>query len=219
MHLSVHLGSDSFDVGEPADAAEAARLLLRTAAQLRERAAELRGYQYPTFCVAVWKTSGWGRSEGDQCGALVTHDFPNIIDLPLCEHHLRRVNRSIQTLVAEERQRRASESFNQRLAEAAERKSRSVVYFVERDGFIKIGITTQLQKRLKALSRGGQMPDGMTVGPVKLLATMPGGRSNEAYLHGCFDKHRIPGTEWFLDSPELRDFIAGLGSRSALEAA
>ena len=34
---------------------------------------------------------------------------------------------------------------------------RSVVYFVERQGFVKIGTTTQLEKRLRDIGKGGQM--------------------------------------------------------------
>lgn len=98
----------------------------------------------------------------------------------------------------------------EREAREAERRKASVVYFVERDGFIKIGFTTQLRKRLSALGKGGQMPEGMTVGPVKLLATLPGDDDNEGYLHRRFRAHRIDGTEWFYPAPELLAFIRRL---------
>lgn len=98
----------------------------------------------------------------------------------------------------------------------ARRRASSVVYFVERDGFIKIGTTTQIASRLAALSKGGQMPEGMTVGPVTLLATMPGGRRNEAHLHRRFADHRISRTEWFWPCDELVAFISGLKGQGAL---
>lgn len=99
-------------------------------------------------------------------------------------------------------------------AEKAEKRRRSVVYFVERESFIKIGTSADLRTRLLALARGGQMPEGMTVGPVVLLATVPGDRGNEGYLHRQFAEHRIPATEWFYPAAELIAFIAGLKSRT-----
>ena len=87
----------------------------------------------------------------------------------------------------------------------------SVVYFAERDGFVKIGTTRDLRGRMKALAAGGSMVDGMTVGPLKLLATVPGTRDNEQYFHKKFARLRVdPKREWFLFEAELREFVAGL---------
>ncbi|GAA3417589.1 GIY-YIG nuclease family protein [Streptosporangium vulgare] len=86
----------------------------------------------------------------------------------------------------------------------------SLVYFVEREGLIKIGTTTNLANRLKSISKGSSMPAGMTVGPVELLATEPGGRAVEGRLHGRFRKTRIHGTEWFRPSKALRNYIDDL---------
>lgn len=94
------------------------------------------------------------------------------------------------------------------------RKAKSIVYFVRREGLIKIGTTSHLANRLKAMSRGGQMPPGMTVGPVELLATTPGGRDVEARLHRQFDADRIHGTEWFQTTPRLLRLIARYQRRS-----
>jgi len=105
-----------------------------------------------------------------------------------------------------------------RVRELKAQRPESLVYFVERDGFVKIGMTTQLRKRLAALGRGGQMPDGMTVGPVELLATMPGGKKNETYLHSRFHDHRIEGTEWFYPAPELMQFIGSLSPDHGMAA-
>lgn len=73
----------------------------------------------------------------------------------------------------------------------------SVVYFVEREGLIKIGTTTDLKGRLNNLGKGGSMPPGMTVGPVKLLASTRGTRVEEFEYHQKFRKQRIAKTEWF----------------------
>lgn len=113
---------------------------------------------------------------------------------------------------AEERQRQQDE------VAAAKRKT-SLVYFVERETFIKIGVTTNLRSRLQSLSRGGNMPDGMTVGPVRLLATLPGDAANEAHFHRRFREFRIPTTEWFYPAPELLAFIRGLSGFVTDEAA
>lgn len=86
----------------------------------------------------------------------------------------------------------------------------SLVYFVERENLIKIGVTTNLENRLKAIGRGSGMPDGMTVGPVKLLATEPGDRRLEASLHARFRRSRVGRTEWFRPSKALRRYIEDL---------
>jgi hypothetical protein len=78
-----------------------------------------------------------------------------------------------------------------------------VVYFCRREGFIKIGVTKDVGKRMAAIGKGGQMPPGMTVGPVELLATTPGGYQLESRLHDRFAHLRIPRTEWFRVAPEL----------------
>lgn len=79
----------------------------------------------------------------------------------------------------------------------------SFVYFVEREGLIKIGTTTNLRSRLKTLGKGGSMPPGMTVGPVKLLASTRGTQVEEREYHQKFRKQRIPKTEWFRPNKAL----------------
>lgn len=79
----------------------------------------------------------------------------------------------------------------------------SFVYFVEREGLIKIGTTTNLRSRLKTLGKGGSMPHGMTVGPVKLLASTRGTQVEEREYHEKFRKQRIPKTEWFRPNKAL----------------
>ena len=88
------------------------------------------------------------------------------------------------------------------------------VYFVERDGFVKIGRASNLNKRIRDIGKGSCMPQGMSVGPVRLLATVycdcDAGRCvREKYFHGRFDETRLEG-EWFLFDAELAGFIGGL---------
>lgn len=86
------------------------------------------------------------------------------------------------------------------------------VYFVERDGFVKIGYTANLEARLYQLGRGGGSgcPDGMTHGPVDLLAAISGNRVDEGALHRRFAADRWPKTEWFYPSEELLAHIESL---------
>ncbi|MEQ4717896.1 GIY-YIG nuclease family protein [Nonomuraea sp. B19D2] len=81
--------------------------------------------------------------------------------------------------------------------------SGSVVYFVEREGLIKIGTTENPRKRIADIGKGSSMPTGMTIGPVTLLATTPGGRNQEQAFHLLFADHRVEG-EWFRDCKAIR---------------
>jgi hypothetical protein len=78
-----------------------------------------------------------------------------------------------------------------------------VVYFIEAPatGLVKIGKTTDLQKRFAALST--QSPT-----PLRLLKAIPGYSSEERALHKRFREHRRHG-EWFELAP-LRKAIRAL---------
>lgn len=75
------------------------------------------------------------------------------------------------------------------------------VYFVSSgNGRIKIGISIDVEKRIKTLE--------CAVGEkLSLLATIGGGRTVEAFLHDYFAENRLVG-EWFDLSDRLRSFIA-----------
>lgn len=72
---------------------------------------------------------------------------------------------------------------------------------MEREGLVKIGISSNVQKRVQEVSRGSSMIAGMTVGPVQLLGTRPGGREEETRLHRMFHSSNVGG-EWFRLSEE-----------------
>lgn len=92
----------------------------------------------------------------------------------------------------------------------AVRRASSLVYFVERDGFVKIGYSSDLKRRIQQINTGSCLIEGMTVGPVELLATIDGaGKETEDWLHRRFEHLRVGG-EWFLLDEELRTFISGL---------
>lgn len=84
-----------------------------------------------------------------------------------------------------------------------------VVYFVERHGFVKIGTTANLPARVQAINRGDSAIAGMTILPVTILATMPGGRAVEQAIHQLFAHLRYDG-EWFLFDGALVPFIKAI---------
>lgn len=74
---------------------------------------------------------------------------------------------------------------------------KSVVYYLEQDGVMKIGHTINITRRLS------EYPPR-----AKLLATEPGGRDVELARHRQFRNHLIDGREWFRDCDEIRSHIA-----------
>lgn len=114
-------------------------------------------------------------------------------------------------LAAKESKRRAR-ARQKALRAAAER---SLIYYAEREGYVKIGRTTNLTKRIKDLSRGGVIyPDGVGLGPVVLLATHKGGEVAEARLHERFATDRVAG-EWFRKSDLLAAHIVSVITKQA----
>lgn len=158
----------------------------------------------PFGCSARTRDGYHCRHEGD-------HELEGSFGLVwLCDLHANKVDDYQRREKDRKREEAVEERERNRLAKAGRDRLNSVVYFVERDTFIKIGTTVQLTRRLAALSKGGNMPEGMTVGPVRLLATLPGTDHNEHYLHRRFATWRIPRTEWFYPSDDLWSFIRGL---------
>jgi hypothetical protein len=70
------------------------------------------------------------------------------------------------------------------------------VYYVRSGGFIKIGWTSDLTKRMK-----GYPPDSL------LLAVEPGTRQLETRRHRQFSHHRSHGREWYTMAPTLTHHI------------
>lgn len=75
------------------------------------------------------------------------------------------------------------------------------VYVVRPTGTneVKIGITTKLDRRIRAL----QHANGRQL---ETLVTFEGGRGEEAFLHAAFQQERLHG-EWFSLTPRLADWI------------
>lgn len=69
---------------------------------------------------------------------------------------------------------------------------RGVVYYLRSGGYIKIGWTSDLTKRMRAYP-----PDSL------LLAHHPGTRADETTMHRKFAAHRTHGREWYAMVPPL----------------
>jgi hypothetical protein len=88
------------------------------------------------------------------------------------------------------------------------------VYFAEREGFVKIGRTANVKKRMHSIGKGSCMPQGMSVGPVRLLAVIycdctGKGCVRERHFHERFRDKHLEG-EWFLFDREINAFVGGL---------
>ena len=77
-----------------------------------------------------------------------------------------------------------------------ERPTEGVVYYLRSGGYIKIGWTSDLAKRMRAYS-----PDSV------LLAVHPGTRKDEHRLHKRFATDRTHGREWFAMTPSVMHHI------------
>jgi len=75
------------------------------------------------------------------------------------------------------------------------------IYFLRVGGYIKIGWTSDLAKRMRAYS-----PDTI------LLATHPGTRKDEHRLHKMFAAHRTHGREWYAMTPSIMHHIEQVAS-------
>ena len=130
----------------------------------------------------------------------------SLYDLALCLHCLKAIDRRVEMVVdakVEERLRNHAllvdaerrREVDADLAARDQRQTAGVVYYVRRgDGAIKIGTTTNLTKRVRALTKEH--------GPVEVLATHPGGFRAEQSLHRTFAASRLDG-EWFEESHDL----------------
>lgn len=74
----------------------------------------------------------------------------------------------------------------------------SLVYFARNGDRVKIGFSTQITTRLRALSLRRE----------SVMLLLPGGRDLEGALHAKFAALGTGESEWFRQAPEILDFIA-----------
>jgi T5orf172 domain len=84
-----------------------------------------------------------------------------------------------------------------------------LVYFIRNGSRIKIGWSTNLKARLSSLS----LPQSA------VLLTIPGGPSEEDFMHQRFRSARWGRTEWFEATSELEAFIEGELAKRAKDRA
>ena len=92
------------------------------------------------------------------------------------------------------------------------RENTSNVYFIECDGYIKIGKSNFPEKRFETLSRSHDStnrPDGLNIINAKLLGYFTGGFNIENSLHERLSEHRVPKTEWFIANETVMDVVYG----------
>lgn len=110
--------------------------------------------------------------------------------LPLCNRHILKVHRDAKFLIDEAAPPRGR-------AKPLMKHAPGCIYFIRFGGLVKIGFTTNLVQRLKALPHE------------ELLGIKPGTMADEKALHGRFAHLRRTG-EWFNPERELLDYIETL---------
>lgn len=135
----------------------------------------------------------------------------NYADIPMCPDHLNHVTR-----LTAERRKAEGDAILSTLEDAAHGDSREVrnraqstgrlprdctpregvVYYVRVGQHIKIGYSKDLNRRMRAYP-----PDSTVLG-VEI-----GDTELERQRHARFEHHRALGREWFIDCPDIREFI------------
>lgn len=160
-----------------------------------------------------------GIEEGSPCTDLATITQP----VPLCTHHQMQVAMAIvpeMLASAVSLARRAQlpverDSETQRVASRARVAGIDLngvhgarVYFVRNGDRVKIGYTTNLRGRLDALCLRAEA----------VLLLLEGGKDLERALHRHFAGHRVPNTEWFRYTQEIKAYISEKLNRHEIAA-
>lgn len=119
---------------------------------------------------------------------------------PVCARHARHIFRDVLSVYLAE-----AENPARILAEldagatAGPDRSAEVIYYLALDGMVKIGYTTDLERRMQ------QYPPSAS-----LVATEPGSRDTEKRRHLQFAEYLTARREWFTPGPRLRAHIESL---------
>lgn len=118
--------------------------------------------------------------------------------VPLCFDHANKVATDVTRYTTAEAQRQRAEA--EATIDAGLRLTGGPVpgwvYYIEIDGLIKIGYTTNIINRTRAYPP-----------TAKLLAIEPGTKALERGRHSIFGQHLARGREWFNDHPDIRTWI------------
>lgn len=89
-------------------------------------------------------------------------------------------------------------------------ENRSIrVYFIKCGDYVKIGRSSNPERRLKSLQVKGNStikPDDIDLATAEILGHVPGGSTVETALHRHLKEHNVKG-EWFSFSPEVQSII------------
>ena len=182
---------------------------------------------------AAWTASRLG-SYRKQCSLEVKHDINGWIYL--CRRHYEVISGALEEHIEEQNGRRM-ENMQSRLenmqaridaaglndeqyiydpeAHEARRKAQTV-YFIRCEQYVKIGISYDPASRLHQIksSGGSLIPKRMDFTQAAIIATEPGGFDREQELHAKFAHLRDRG-EWFIEAPELTEYIESLSKELA----
>lgn len=121
-------------------------------------------------------------------------------DLPLCRNHVFTINAWEDPQITAARTARAANTAAVERGETIPRDSRigsdGYVYFLRVDDLIKIGYSTQPDRRLRAYPPNAEV-----------LAVIPGTKKSEAALHGRFRFALQRGREWFRPADEILEYV------------
>lgn len=166
------------------------------------------GQYLPAVCVAIWAGSGEGHVRDGLCARPVDDWFG---DIPLCGHHLERVQ-SRAADYADHLRREVARGRRQ-----AELRSQHV-YVVRvhnhSSGFLKVGTTADVWKRIRQLRKSHDRtmrPKAVTqldMDSMVLLYDIPGGGLDEMGLQRHLEAWHVRG-EWFHDVQDSRKAIRG----------
>ena len=94
----------------------------------------------------------------------------------------------------------------------------ALVYFLRCGPYVKIGYSVHPRTRLNQLRNGDdtKCPEGIDRKSIALVTTEPGGRNREYELHQQF-KHLHHWGEWFMEAPELTEYIESVSERKPSE--
>lgn len=150
------------------------------------------------------------------CGRqLVTYSEGNVapddrdpsVFLPMCHGHAAVVHRNVQrmwgedellvpaVIAAQEAHKARSDRIDRQTVEY-EQGGPGAIYFLRQNGLVKVGWTSNLEKRLKAYG-----PD------VDILCHYPGTRQDETTLHRQLRDHLAKGREWYHDDEAIALFV------------
>lgn len=93
------------------------------------------------------------------------------------------------------------------------RERESFIYYARRERYVKIGLSTNVPKRLRSLARGGTLgPSDLTLGPLDLLAQHAGDYVTEDAIHRLLAPSHVAG-EWFTHDDRVQRHIQGVLDR------